>query len=634
MSSMMRPGVVAILCVLTLSVGLTAGEPEFGSKDFYPSPDRPIGYRGDGNGYFPGATVVAEWHEGTPEKKTRQYTDKRGRHRDGEYWAFADAKSKNIVWKTEMPSWVNGQPIVVGDKVFTYGEPDRLICVDARTGKVLWTRIVNPWANTPRGQTAADTARSMYLAKMAMDKFIQLQFHFGTCGRYLSKETYLPMLEVFLKEELPRIVGRLKELDAQTDWDAVAKKDIALLEDYRANFTSEWKPCWKLEKKVTNLTKKIEHRVKQISGMDVPMNHPWGNMVGWNMSTPISDGKSVYVQMGQGQTACFDMEGKLLWQRFFEQGKVSTHHVLSPLLADGVLVDMHGSSTLRGLDAKTGETLWEASTSKADKSKRGGYYVASHKIMTIGGTKYVVTSQCNIIRAKDGKVVGDYDYGPAYGGGAPIAGTNGIIIKCANGDGWGEPFKAFRLKPGGDGLVKATKLWEGKGNSGYQSRIVTPSRAYLFGRDGIIRDLASGDIVAKHRGLGGEFRILAGDRLISREGGSGHRFHSSWSHRRFDGQVVMPFTVSDVSDPSKVKTLHVNLLGGENQPRLPEVEALLPTLWKHPEFYNAMGGRPAHGVHTDTCSMPSGNRLFIRTVSHLYCIGDPSEEYDWNPASR
>jgi len=28
------------------------------------------------------------------------------------------------------------------------------------------------------------------------------------------------------------------------------------------------------------------------------------------------------------------------------------------------------------------------------------------------------------------------------------------------------------------------------------------------------------------------------------------------------------------------------------------------------------------------------NRLFIRTVGHLYCIGDPKVAYNWNPKSR
>ncbi len=30
----------------------------------------------------------------------------------------------------------------------------------------------------------------------------------------------------------------------------------------------------------------------------------------------------------------------------------------------------------------------------------------------------------------------------------------------------------------------------------------------------------------------------------------------------------------------------------------------------------------------------SGNRLFFRTSGHLWCIGDSSQPYNWNPASR
>jgi hypothetical protein len=32
--------------------------------------------------------------------------------------------------------------------------------------------------------------------------------------------------------------------------------------------------------------------------------------------------------------------------------------------------------------------------------------------------------------------------------------------------------------------------------------------------------------------------------------------------------------------------------------------------------------------------VPAGNRLFLRSVGHLYCIGDPAAPYDWNTASR
>jgi hypothetical protein len=29
-----------------------------------------------------------------------------------------------------------------------------------------------------------------------------------------------------------------------------------------------------------------------------------------------------------------------------------------------------------------------------------------------------------------------------------------------------------------------------------------------------------------------------------------------------------------------------------------------------------------------------GNRVFVQSVCHLRCIGDPNVPYDWNPASR
>jgi hypothetical protein len=63
-------------------------------------------------------------------------------------------------------------------------------------------------------------------------------------------------------------------------------------------------------------------------------------------------------------------------------------------------------------------------------------------------------------------------------------------------------------------------------------------------------------------------------------------------------------------------------------------EACLPgaATWKQEQFVNAKGGRPGHMVHTDTCMMPSGNSLFIRTVSHMYAIGDPGVPFDGRKA--
>ena len=615
-----------------------AGEPiPLGHKDFYPSPERPVGFRGDGNGWFPGATPVSEWWEGTPAQKDVEYLD-RGQKRTRPMWQFADNTAKNIVWKTEMPGWANTQPIVVGDRIFTYGEPDLLICVDAHTGKILWTRTVNPWLLAGVEEKTAETCRQLYHAMLAVEAVIGMQFHFNTCGRYLTSDQYRPIVQAFVEKDLPGLLKQLKQIDPDGQYDEPAKALAAALIDSVDKFGATGKGNWDQEKKLKGrgyLYSALKSRIATLGPRSMPLDVPWGNMVGWCMAAPVSDGKHVFVSLGQGQTACFDLDGNMVWGRWFEQDKVSTHHVLSPLLAGDILIDMHGGGTLRGLDKKTGKTVWEAPTSREPKSKKGGYYIASHRAMKLNGVDLIVTSQCNIIRARDGKVLGFYDYGEAYGGGCPVAGWDDIIVKGANGDGWDQPFKAFRLAFDGPEKVVATELWAiGKGQ--YETRVVMPGATLICDdRNASIVETATGKVLHKGRGLGGTYRLVAGNLLISSNTGSNDRLTSHWSIRRPDGLTLMPFTTVDLSDPASPQTLSDrNLMGGVNHPRMPGVEQFIPACWAQGEFFNAKGGKPAHFMNTDTCIFPQGNRLFLRSVSHLYSIGDPGVKYDGPPARK
>jgi outer membrane protein assembly factor BamB len=47
----------------------------------------------------------------------------------------------HVVWKTELPDRSNALPLVVGDRLFVVAEPDELLCLDKRTGKILWRRF-------------------------------------------------------------------------------------------------------------------------------------------------------------------------------------------------------------------------------------------------------------------------------------------------------------------------------------------------------------------------------------------------------------------------------------------------------------------------------------------------------------
>jgi outer membrane protein assembly factor BamB len=89
-----------------------------GSSEFKASPERPVGWRGDGTGRFPGAIPPTKWSR----------TD-----RDGK------PQSSNILWMLPVPAGASA-PIVVGDKLFFGFDPYGLMAVSKLDGHVLWYR--------------------------------------------------------------------------------------------------------------------------------------------------------------------------------------------------------------------------------------------------------------------------------------------------------------------------------------------------------------------------------------------------------------------------------------------------------------------------------------------------------------
>jgi len=88
-----------------------------GSSDFVPSPEHPVGFRGDGTGRFPGATPPMTWNV---------------------------TKGAGVKWHTPLPGDSASSVIVVGKKIFAVGSPHNVYCLDADTGAVLWQQDVDP----------------------------------------------------------------------------------------------------------------------------------------------------------------------------------------------------------------------------------------------------------------------------------------------------------------------------------------------------------------------------------------------------------------------------------------------------------------------------------------------------------
>lgn len=116
-------------------------------------------------------------------------------------------------------------------------------------------------------------------------------------------------------------------------------------------------------------------------------------------STPITDGRRLYVNFGSRGVYCYDLEGELLWQRDFGQmqTRLSFGEGSSPALADDTLVmtfDHDGPSFIVALDAATGQTRW-----KQERDEQSAW--ATPLIVEHGRRRQVVTNASNKVRSYD-----------------------------------------------------------------------------------------------------------------------------------------------------------------------------------------------------------------------------------------
>lgn len=98
---------------------LAAAPAPLGSPKFLPTPENPVGWRGDGTGRYPGATPPTAWE----------------RRKAGNGYA-----TRNILWAAPLPNNGVSSPIIVGNRIYVTTEPSDLVCLDKATGRILWIR--------------------------------------------------------------------------------------------------------------------------------------------------------------------------------------------------------------------------------------------------------------------------------------------------------------------------------------------------------------------------------------------------------------------------------------------------------------------------------------------------------------
>ncbi|MGB0579131.1 MAG: PQQ-binding-like beta-propeller repeat protein [Limisphaerales bacterium] len=174
-------------------------------------------------------------------------------------------------------------------------------------------------------------------------------------------------------------------------------------------------------------------------------------------ASPVTDGKRLYCWFGSSGLFCYDLDGKLLWDR--NLGKVrmgaSLGEGTSPALFEDKLVivrDHQRQSYIETLDAKTGKTLW-----KKERDESNTW--ATPAIVKHSGHTQVITPGSNKIRSYDlhtGELI--WQCGGLTGNAIPCPLIEGDTVICMTGY-KGHKAMAIKLDSKGDVTGSDQVVW-------------------------------------------------------------------------------------------------------------------------------------------------------------------------------
>jgi len=563
-----------------------------GSADFYPSSERPIGWRGDGTGAFPGATPVTTWNSKT---------------------------DKNIVWKTQMPAPSWGQPIVLGEKVFTMADPNLLICVNIKDGKILWQKEVDHTTLMPE-----EKAKKAKEELAAIDALFPI--YVDGC-RLMAKMQALAKQKGINEGELRTAVLKLGSIGSiydttknykSADYDkAIADAElkpmleqlIELRKKYAFSFTdpkrgSNW---YAIEGDYRNSTagKALNERIQAlVTNYDIwawPVQN-WYACTTLTFATPCSDGEFIYVACANNQVASYDLDGNLKWMvlnhpKEGQNGLIHTRFVASPfLVGDKLVVDQN--TELSVYDKKTGKKIWGiVDPCNVFKDKHGRVsrpyrpYPEGcspvHVRLPFQGKDldFIADASKQLYRLSDGKVVCK-TMPPSFKGQTPIA-VGDLYVWKSGGDASPYPIGVSRLKVISEDEVECTELWKDTmARCGEDTGMVYNGVIY---NDNGTWDLLTGKRLATYKsGISWNSPIVTGDHIV---GSGGSRVISI----KQAGQITQNLLEDDINvvDPEWDRKVYCGQTG----------------TFGHASWYAA------------------GNRLFFRTAGYLWCIGDKAQPF-------
>jgi outer membrane protein assembly factor BamB len=174
--------------------------------------------------------------------------------------------------------------------------------------------------------------------------------------------------------------------------------------------------------------------------------------------SPTTDGQRLYVSFGSRGLYCYNLDGKLLWQR--DLGRMHTRYAwgegVSPVVHGDALIvnwDHEGPSFLTVLDAKTGKPRWKVP--RDEPTSWATPLVVEHK-----GRAQIVVSGTKRARGYDlatGKVL--WECGPLTINAIPSPVSAGGVVYCMSGY-RGATGYAIPLDASGDVSGTGKVLWK------------------------------------------------------------------------------------------------------------------------------------------------------------------------------
>jgi outer membrane protein assembly factor BamB len=367
----MLAGVLFLMVRSAVAADATSSLP--GAPGFVPTAEHPVGWRGDGTGRYPGAEPPTTWQ----------------RKAAGDTYATA-----NIAWMTSLPNVGVSSPVVVGERIFLTCEPADLVCIDKKSGHILWVRSVPEFESVPLEVRNAEPAYAEKLAPLSADL-------------------------------------------AKANDDAIA----ALNEEAPAALASASHPLAAALKKKRDIEKQIEKQQVKIDKKR--FTHNWAQAVfGYTGATPTSDGRHVYAFLTTGVSVCYDLQGNRQWIAGGEGGGSEHGNFASPLLCDNRLVVW--ANELRAYDAATGKLAWTT------PAKAFNTYGSLFRV-TAGGENIACFQWGFFTRVRDGMAL--WDKG-AFGDSVTTPIVEGDTIFAWVGYPHGKDksgFKAFKMPSDADG---------------------------------------------------------------------------------------------------------------------------------------------------------------------------------------